>query len=113
MNLAISPHKAFREWYNDFLTIEGFASYHGIEIEEARALIEEGRRIEHETKKIAIDATDAFFASIMEAIDPTHKFDLGGKASYFFDGADEISKLHEIAGKVAMVLKRSMEGGDA
>jgi hypothetical protein len=109
MNFAISPHKAFREWYNDFLTLEGFASYHGIEIEEARALIEEGRRIEHETKQIAIDAANAFFASVMDAIDPNHKVDLWDEASRFFDGSDEIGKLHEIAEKVAMVLKRSME----
>lgn len=109
MNLAMKPHDAFREWFNDFLTIEGFASHYGLEIEKARALIEEGRKIEHETKMIAIDATDAFFASIIEAIDPTNKFKLKGKASHFFDGADEIEKLHEIAGKVAMILKRSIE----
>ena len=107
MNLAMRPHDAFREWFNDFLSVSAFAEWHGMEEEEARALIEEGRKIEHETKMIAIDATDAFFASIMEAIDPTNKFKLKGKVSYFFDGADEIEKLHEIAGKVAMILKRS------
>ncbi len=53
MNLAMKPHDAFREWFNEFLTIEGFALYYGIEIKEARALIEEGRKIEYTRKENA------------------------------------------------------------
>ena len=53
MNLAMKPHDAFREWFNEFLTIEGFASNYGLEIEEARALIEEGRKIEYTRKENA------------------------------------------------------------
>jgi hypothetical protein len=53
MNLAMKPNDAFREWFNEFLTIEGFALYYGIEIKEARALIEEGRKIEYTRKENA------------------------------------------------------------
>lgn len=41
-----TPHAAFREWFNDFLTVSAFAEWHGMEEEEARRLIEEGRKIE-------------------------------------------------------------------
>ena len=43
----MTPHEAFREWFNYFYTFEGFASYYDMTIEEARTLIEEGRKVEY------------------------------------------------------------------
>lgn len=36
----------FRSWFNDFLTVERFAEYHGLTVEEANGAISRGR-IEH------------------------------------------------------------------
>ena len=46
-----TPHEAFREWFNDFLTVSAFAEWYGIEEKEARRLIEEGRKVEHSNGK--------------------------------------------------------------
>jgi hypothetical protein len=43
----MTPHEAFIEWFNNFLTIDGFASHHGMSYDDALALITEGREIEH------------------------------------------------------------------
>ena len=43
----MTPHEAFIEWFNNFITIEEFASHHGMSYDDALALIVEGREIEH------------------------------------------------------------------
>lgn len=35
----------YLEWFNDFLTIDRFASYHGITPQEALRLVEKGKRL--------------------------------------------------------------------
>lgn len=37
----------FLDWFNNFLTIERFAEYYGVTVEEAQAIIAKGRQ-EHE-----------------------------------------------------------------
>lgn len=39
----INAEQFYLEWYNDFLTVERFAEYHGISSETAMALIEQGK----------------------------------------------------------------------
>ena len=39
-----SEEQLYLEWFNDFLTIERFAEYHCIPIEEAKRVIEQGRK---------------------------------------------------------------------
>ena len=39
----------YLDWVNNFLTVEGFASYYGISIENASKLIEEGRTIHEQS----------------------------------------------------------------
>ena len=48
-----SAEAFFIEWYNDFLTVKGFAAYHGIPENKALKLIEQGR-IEHGYNKTAL-----------------------------------------------------------
>jgi len=36
-------HKIYLEWVNDFLTIERFAEFHGLYVDEAEALIKTAR----------------------------------------------------------------------
>jgi hypothetical protein len=43
----MTPHEAFIEWFNNFLTVDGFASHYGMEYDDAIALIVKGREIEH------------------------------------------------------------------
>ena len=43
----MTPHEAFIEWFNNFLTVEKFASHYGMEYNEALALIVKGREIEY------------------------------------------------------------------
>ena len=43
----MTPHEAFVEWFNNFLTVEEFASHYGMEYDDALALIVKGREIEY------------------------------------------------------------------
>ena len=43
----MTPHEAFIEWFNNFLTVEEFASHYGMEYDDALALIVKGREIEY------------------------------------------------------------------
>jgi|LakMenE01Jun11ns_1017448.scaffolds.fasta_scaffold6985120_1 hypothetical protein len=43
----MTPHEAFIEWFNDFLTVEEFASHYGMGYDDALALIVKGREIEY------------------------------------------------------------------
>lgn len=36
-------HKLYLQWINDFLTVEAFAAYHGLYVDEAQALIDTAR----------------------------------------------------------------------
>lgn len=38
-------HKIYLQWINDFLTIEKFAEFHGLYVDEAQALIDASRLI--------------------------------------------------------------------
>ena len=48
----MNPHTAYRIWFNDFLSTEFFAEYHGFTLEKARKLIREGREIEEKIEKL-------------------------------------------------------------
>lgn len=39
----------YMEWRNDFLTVERFAEYHGLTVEQGRALIELARSVFYST----------------------------------------------------------------
>ena len=48
----MTPHAAYRTWFNDFLSTEYFAEYHGLTLQKARELIREGREIEEQIEKL-------------------------------------------------------------
>ena len=48
----MTAHTAYRIWFNDFLSTEYFAEYHGFTLEKARKLIREGREIEEKIDKL-------------------------------------------------------------
>ena len=47
LNLAKSLNELYVEYYNDFLTVEGFARYKGWTLSFARQVINSGRKINH------------------------------------------------------------------
>lgn len=53
----MNPHTAYRTWFNDFLSTEYFAEYHGFTLEKARKLIREGREIEEKIDKLKAQHT--------------------------------------------------------
>jgi len=48
----MTAHNAYRIWFNEFLSTEFFAEYHGFTLEKARKLIREGREIEEKIDKL-------------------------------------------------------------
>lgn len=50
-------------------------------------------------------ALNAFFASVMEDIDPDHKYDLGGWASVAYDKHPDIALLAEISDRLRANIK--------
>ena len=46
--LAIDLNEMYVEYYNDFLTVERYASYKGIPLSLAKAAINAGRKINHD-----------------------------------------------------------------
>lgn len=38
-------HFIFIDWFDNFLTVEGFAEYYGLEVEQAKKAIEAGQQI--------------------------------------------------------------------
>ena len=47
LTLAKSLNELYVEYYNDFLTVECFAEYHGWRIDFARQVIKSGKKINH------------------------------------------------------------------
>ena len=45
--LAIELNEMYIEYYNDFLTVERYASYKGMPLSLAKAVINAGRKINH------------------------------------------------------------------
>ena len=42
--------RMYIDWFNNFLTLDGFASYYGITIKKAERIIKIGRLINHRSK---------------------------------------------------------------
>ena len=47
LTLAKSLNELYVEYYNDFLTVEGFARYKGWSLSFARQVIKSGRKVNH------------------------------------------------------------------
>jgi|GWRWMinimDraft_5_1066013.scaffolds.fasta_scaffold29729_1 hypothetical protein len=43
-----TKRRLFRSWFNDFLTVERFAEYYGLEVIDAKSVISEGRVLHEE-----------------------------------------------------------------
>ena len=53
----MTAHNAYRIWFNDFLSTEYFAEYHGFTLEKAKKLIREEREIEEQIEKLKAQHT--------------------------------------------------------
>ena len=50
--LAIELNELYIEYYNDFLTVERYASYKGMPLSLAKAAINAGRKINHDQEML-------------------------------------------------------------
>ena len=50
--LAIELNEMYVEYYNDFLTVERYASYKGMPLSLAKAAINAGRKINHDQEML-------------------------------------------------------------
>lgn len=54
IKLAKELNELYVEYYNDFLTVECFARYKGFRLDFAKAIIDAGRKINHNQKLLNI-----------------------------------------------------------